>query len=160
VQSFTSESFTTLVEVELTQSGEAPGIIQAYAGVHTYTQAMWKQKKGRHMLVLPALEVDEEGYYEGSPRLVGQVETKFYLTEDMITLDRTGAIRWAHDFVSGKVQASILHLGGLVLPIVVETSRAEAEWTEDSGKMNLQFLLTSGNDHYPVEIALKFGKHI
>ncbi len=156
----TSESFTASVDVHWTQKGQAPGMIKAFEGTHTYTQAMWKQKKGKNILILPSFDVDEEGYIAGSPRVVGMVDTKLYLSEDGVTLDRTGIIRWAHEFVSERVQASILHIGGLVLPVVVETSMAKAQWTSGGGEADLKFVLTSGNDHYPVEISMKFSRRM
>jgi uncharacterized beta-barrel protein YwiB (DUF1934 family) len=159
VQPLTSESFTTSVDIEWIQVGQAPGMIEACEGTHTYTQGMWKQKNGKNILILPVMDMDEPGYIEGSPRLAGEVNTKFYLAEDQVTFDRTGIIRWAHDFTAGRMQASILHLGGLVLPVVVETSKVNAEWTTDSGEILLDFLLTSGNDHYPVQLTVKFHKH-
>ncbi len=156
MQASTSEAFTTAVDVSWTRRGNAPGLVSAIEGGQVFHHAMWKRKKGKNILILPALGVDEPGHEDGSPHLIGTVETKLYLSQDVVTLDRNGIIRWAHEFAAGKLQASIMHLGGLVLPVVVETSRVAAHWTDDSGEVDLAFVLTCSDIQYPVELNVHF----
>ncbi|MDQ0191061.1 hypothetical protein JI721_14370 [Alicyclobacillus cycloheptanicus] len=137
------------VAVRWWQTGTGPGFKVTSRGRATNTIGTWMQKPGLHVLTFyPAGAASE------------QHSGKFVLKIDShaLTLDVKGRTRWTHTFFEGQIQASTMHEGGKVIPLVTECKDLDAYVDADVGDVYLQLVLMDGDDKYPITFNVQFGR--
>lgn len=136
------------VAVRVKQIGFAPGL-RAPAARAIDTVGTWRQTPTKHVVTF---------YPAGAAELKGGGKWKLVLGQETLTLDLKGATRWTHTFVCGQTQASTMHDGGRILPIVVDCKGLEVQVDPTVGHVHLQFAMMDGDDPYAVDLDVLFGR--
>lgn len=142
-----NEEFNLSVPIHWSQTGHGPGFPESQE-TELSNIGTWRQKGATHRIIFNPPVTDTSAQTR-KVRIVAEA--------DAVTLELTGETRWTHTFVEHQTQASLMHIGGLVSPIVIETRELDVSIEPSGGRIHLGFILHDGDEVFPIAFNLSFG---
>lgn len=140
-------SFEKMVEINWSQQGTGPGFPSRAQSETSAIQGVWRKKDSINTLLF---SLDS-----ASPQSLA-ANQKLLIEPDAVTMDWTGHVRWSHRFTANQTQGSLMHIGGLVSPVVIEVKAIHIHIETVEGYIALSFNLQDGEQVHPIAIYVHF----